>query len=86
MGLLGGEDSAEQNQSRRMDNVPALISPSGFSPLKTPLEPREERARIGHVRYVWPRRDGTGSNTPSLGRVDYLAYGGCCFGVSRTKI
>ena len=41
---------------------------------------------IGHVRYVWPRRDGTGSNTPSRGRVDYLAYGGCCFGVSQPKI
>ena len=38
---------------------------------------------IAHVRYVWPRRDGTGSNTPSRGRVDYLAYGGCCFGLDR---
>ena len=37
---------------------------------------------IGHVRYVWSRRDGTGSNTPSRGRVDYLAYGGCARGTN----
>ena len=24
---------------------------------------------IGHARYVWPRREGTGSITPSRGRV-----------------
>ena len=52
-----------------------------------PISKRDHaiRMRIGHVRYVWPRRDGTGSNTPSRGRVDYLAYCGC-FGVSQTKI
>ena len=27
---------------------------------------------IGHVRYVWQRRDGTGSNTPSRDRVDVV--------------
>ena len=55
-----------------------------------PLQPHPQGfatfSSIGHVRYVWPRRDGTGSNTPSRGRVDYLAYGGYCFGVLQPKI
>ena len=35
-------------------------------------------AGIGHVRYVSPRREGSGSNTPSRGRV----VAGCNFGAS----